>query len=112
MTCRTSIPRVRRVHLKDGASVRVLHNDTPREVLGRLRRDVDLIEGYRAGETAVGYALVVWGRTGATSSVSRAWQGLPVPRTMIPDFVRTCLADDLTHSGVMDELMPPPDGAS
>lgn len=104
--------RIGRVRLKGGADVRVIHNDTPREVMAALRGDVREIEGARAGQTAVGYALVVWGRTGAISQVTRCWAGLPVPRAMIPDFVRTCLADDVTQRNVLDTLGSPPDSGA
>lgn len=101
--------RIGRVRFKSGADLRVIHNDTPRQVLGRLRADVETIASYKAGEIAVGYALVVWGREGATSTISRAWRGLPVPAAMIPDFARTCLADSQTHDSVIETLIPSPD---
>lgn len=104
---KTSIPRLRSVRLKSGASLSLIHNDRPCRAMERLADDVRLITDYPAGRLAAGYALVVWGTDGSVASILRVYDSRQLGAAMVPDFVRTQLADDNCRDGVIRALRRP-----
>lgn len=100
------IPRLRSIRMKADPTreVRLLRpDDEPKRVVAHLRRDIERItEKGIVGPVAAGYAVVVWGRDGSSSSSFQTYSRSPIGQAMVPDFVRTCLADLLTYRGVVD----------
>jgi hypothetical protein len=91
---RTSVPRLHSVRFKDGrAPIRVYRSGQTVEadqMRQRFAMATDEVIAYR--RNMAGYAIVAWGADGSTSVVVRT-AGSPVPLLMVPEFVKTCVAD-------------------
>ena len=105
MTDRVARLRVRSVRMKNGgASVRVFHQPEYTQMHRYFVGDAEIIAAKRT--QIAGYAIVVWTTNGSTS-VAGHTMGLPVPKMLMPDFVKTCVSDWL-----LSETKPPsPDSA-
>lgn len=91
---RASIPRLRSVRFKDGrAPVRVFHSQNT-GLTERFKHAADEVVMFRPNMG--GYAIVAWSIDGATSVAVRTF-GTPIPMLLIPEFVKTCVAD-FVHS--------------
>lgn len=103
---RTSVPRLHSVRFKDGrAPIRVVR---PSEVTrGTFERSSKAIANNRPD--MVGYAIVVWTRNGSTS-VDCATNGVPIPSFLIPEFVRTAVAD-YVHTADVQVVVDPNESA-
>ena len=99
MADRVSIPVIRRVRMKHGATVEVLRhrlNRDRKDVDREIRRVLDCQfkpSGYGLG--LGGFAFVVWDTDGNTTVALQNRCG-PVTRVLIPDFVREQLAHEIT----------------
>jgi hypothetical protein len=89
---KTSIPRIRSVKFKDGATLRVLRNTAVQDCTAAFATDCADIRKYR-GSDMVGFAIVAWGLDGGISTTLRIRDSRQVGRTMAPDFVRSALID-------------------
>lgn len=78
--------RIRTVRFKNGGSIRLLPPlaDPGKESYKRIAPEV--VDGF--ARPIAGYAIIVWD-TGAYARVTtKTFQGCPIPRQLIPDYVR------------------------
>jgi hypothetical protein len=89
---KTSIPRLRSVKLKSGATLHVFRNTTVQDCKAAFAVDCRDITKQRDTDL-VGFAIVAWGLDGGVSTTLRIRDSRQVGRTMAPDFVRSALID-------------------
>jgi hypothetical protein len=82
--------RVRSVRMKNGgASVHVLRTAT---VTDAFEKAAASILEVRKNDMA-GFAIVAWGRTGWSTTRVETVDGAAIPIVLVPDYVRSCVAD-------------------
>ena len=89
---KTSIPRIKAVRLKSGASLHVIYNTVAEDCEQAFAQDCADIRKHRAG-TMAGFAIVAWSIDGGTSTSVRVRDSRQVGRMMVPDFVRSALIE-------------------
>ena len=97
---KTARLRIRSVRMKDGgAELHIFRRDDNNRILAGFVKNSDMIAECRPD--MCGYAIVAWERDGS-SSVVCATTGNPVPTLLVPEFVKTAIADFI-HSQPNDD---------
>lgn len=95
---RVSIPRLRSVKFKNGATLHVIRNHRVEQIRQSYVQDVALV-GQRRADDIGGYAVVVWAIDGGCSVSAHSGDGRPVGKMMVPEFVRNALIDYIAAEG-------------
>lgn len=102
---KTTTLRLRRIRFKDGRTVEVLRPKSGNAELLRqsyAKNAPAVAAPYFADGTISGYAIVVWGSDGKTSSVANT-DGR-IPGILIPDLVRNKLIADKIEEWTIDTV--------
>ena len=97
MITKISIPRIKSVKIKGGVHLHVFRNRASDAVTQKLQENIRDMRHSFASDMA-GYAVVVWSRDGATSTVMNVSRSSPIGKSMVPDMTRTALTDFLANS--------------
>lgn len=111
MTVRQSIPRVRRVRMKEGgAELQVLRSKRAercalmeREFRGMLDA-IEEDEKNGPGYELAGFAIVAWNAKGESWARVDAYDGSRIPCSLLPDFVRNRLLSELIERWTLERV--------
>ena len=103
---RVSHLRLRRIRYKDGRTLDVLRSRTKQQdrvdVEYAVRR---VLDGH--DDRIAGMAFVVWTHDGASTADVKCYDPAPIPKVLVPDFVRerlrTEIAERFTRQGLKDD---------
>lgn len=99
---KTSIPRIRRIRLKDGgADLTIIDGGTDEAAEGLLRNAQDAQE---VMDNMAGYVIVGWNFQGRYVRAFFCHDRSPVQYTRMPSFIHDVLLKEVTEGSVYDAL--------